>query len=159
MKPLGASICAVALLAAAPSVAQQRMPGLAPSPESAEAGLWTASERAEQQARMSARLNADPVLNAYVRDLACEAAPEYCDELRVYVMDQPAFNAMAAPNGYLEIWSGLLLRGSARWRPWPHSIRPAGGWTGSDTGPPFVRTFRPGSAWSWTGAISMACWC
>lgn len=110
MKRLGAAICAVALLAAAPSVAQQRMPGLAPSPDSAEAGLWTASERAEQQARMSARLNPDPALNAYVRDLACEAAPEYCDELRVYVMDQPAFNAMAAPNGYLEVWSGLLLR-------------------------------------------------
>ncbi|MEH6663918.1 MAG: M48 family metallopeptidase [Brevundimonas sp.] len=110
MKPLGASICAVALLAAAPAAAQQRMPGLAPSPDSAEAGLWTASERAEQQARTSARLNPDPALNAYVRDLACEAAPEYCEELRVYVMDQPAFNAMAAPNGYLEIWSGLLLR-------------------------------------------------
>ena len=30
--------------------------------------------------------------------------------MRVYLMARPAFNASMAPNGYMEIWSGLLLR-------------------------------------------------
>ncbi len=67
-------------------------------------------DRAERDARRSAELNADPTLNAYVRGVACAVAPDYCDEIRVYVMDRPALNASAAPNGYLEVWSGLLLR-------------------------------------------------
>lgn len=90
--------------------AQQRPAGLVPLPTSAEAGLWTSSDRAERSARQSAELETDPVLNAYVREVACGVAPDYCDELRVYVMDRPAFNASAAPNGYIEVWSGLLLR-------------------------------------------------
>lgn len=90
--------------------AQQRAPGLAPSLTSAEAGLWTTSERAERDAKRSAELNSDPQLNAYVREVTCKVAQDYCPELRVYVMDRPAFNASAAPNGYIEVWSGLLLR-------------------------------------------------
>ena len=90
--------------------AQQRAPGLAPVPNSTEGGLWASSDRAERSARESAELNSDPALNAYVREVTCRVAPEYCPELRVYVMDRPAFNATAAPNGYIEVWSGLLLR-------------------------------------------------
>lgn len=90
--------------------AQQRPPGLAPVANSAEGGLWASSERAERSARASAELNPDPALNAYVREVTCKVAPEYCPELRVYVMDRPVFNATAAPNGYIEVWSGLLLR-------------------------------------------------
>jgi len=93
--------------------AQERAPGLAPSSNSAEGGLWTTSERAERDARRSAELNSDPRLNAYVREVTCKVAPEYCPELRVYVMDRPAFNASAAPNGYIEVWSGLLLRAAS----------------------------------------------
>ena len=37
-------------------------------------------------------------------------APEYCADVRVYVLDRPFFNAAAAPNGYVEVWSGTLLR-------------------------------------------------
>lgn len=92
------------------TLAQGRAPGLVPSPSSAEAGLWSTLDRAERDARHSAELNADPALNAYVRSVACGVAEDYCDELRVYVMDRPAFQASAGANGYLEVWSGLLLR-------------------------------------------------
>lgn len=92
------------------TLAQERAPGLVPSPSSAEAGLWSTLDRAERDARHSAELNADPALNAYVRSVACSVAEDYCDELRVYVMDRPAFQASAGANGYLEVWSGLLLR-------------------------------------------------
>lgn len=79
-------------------------------PSSIEAGLWSTSDRAERDARASAELNADTSLNGYVRSIMCSVAPEYCGEVRVYVMDRQIFNAQVAPNGYVEVWSGLLLR-------------------------------------------------
>jgi len=93
-----------------PVLAQQRPPGLVPDPTSVEGGLWGAMERTEAEARRSADLNSDPALNDYVRGVACRVAVEYCGEIRVYVMDRPYLNAQMAPNGYMEVWSGLLLR-------------------------------------------------
>ncbi len=107
----GIMLAGIALaLSAGPVAAQQRSPGLAPTPDSVEGGLWGASDAAERGARSSAERNADPVLNAYVKEIACTVAPEYCGEVRIYVMDRPVFNATASPNGYIEVWSGLLLR-------------------------------------------------
>jgi predicted Zn-dependent protease len=103
-------VSAVLLAPGAPVLAQHRPPGLLPAPDSVEGGLWGSAEKAERSARNTAELNVDPVLNAYVREVACKTAPEYCDEIRIYVMDRPIFNATAAPNGYIEVWSGLLLR-------------------------------------------------
>ena len=97
-------------LAATAAHAQSRPVGLVPDPSSVEAGLWATFDRAERDARNSAELNADEALNAYVRDVMCSVAVEYCGEVRVYVMDRQIFNATAAPNGYIEVWSGLLLR-------------------------------------------------
>jgi predicted Zn-dependent protease len=68
------------------------------------------SDKAEAYAKQSARLDADPALTGYVTSVMCKIAPEYCGELRVYVMDRPVMNAQAAPNGYVEVWSGLLVR-------------------------------------------------
>jgi Zn-dependent protease with chaperone function len=107
---LGAGVAALALLAAPVVCAQSRAPGLVPNPSTVEAGLWSTSDRAERDARASAELNADANLNRYVREVMCSVAPEYCNEVRVYVMDRQVFNATAAPNGYVEVWSGLLLR-------------------------------------------------
>lgn len=107
---LAAGAAVVAVLAASGAAAQSRPPGLAPDPSSVEAGLWSTSERAERDARASAELNPDADLNAYVREVMCSVASEYCSEVRVYVMDRQLFNATAAPNGYIEVWSGLLLR-------------------------------------------------
>lgn len=109
----GARICAIAVtlaLTGAQAWAQARAPGLRPAAESAEAGLWDIMDKAEAQARRSAEINSDPALNDYVRNLTCKVAQEYCSELRIYVMDRPFANATMAPNGYGEVWSGLLLR-------------------------------------------------
>lgn len=75
-----------------------------------EAGLWYAADKAEQGIKASGDLDADAALTAYVKGVECKVAPEYCDEVRLYVMDRPFFNAMAAPNGAIEVWSGALLR-------------------------------------------------
>lgn len=75
-----------------------------------EAGLWFIMDKAEKETQTSGLLVRDPKLNAYVRGLVCDMAGEYCKDLRVYIVNRPYFNAMMAPNGYMEIWSGLLLR-------------------------------------------------
>jgi len=85
-------------------------PGARPAPGSDEAELWYAMDRSEQELRKSPQLVRDPALNAYVHDIACKITGPYCQDLRVYVVDQPYFNASMAPNGALIIWTGALLR-------------------------------------------------
>jgi len=102
--------CAAAALAAIPAAAEPRAPGQTPKLDTAEAGMWDVFAKAEAEAKRSADLNADPAVNAYVREVTCRVAQAYCPELRIYVMDRPIPNATMAPNGYGEVWSGLLLR-------------------------------------------------
>ncbi|MFZ5719133.1 MAG: M48 family metalloprotease [Pseudomonadota bacterium] len=105
-----AAVSAAALIAWTPAAGAPRPPGLKPAPDSVEAGLWDLSDKAEREARNSAELNTDAALNTYVRDIICKVAAEYCGEVRLYVLDRPYFNAAMSPNGYAEVWSGLLLR-------------------------------------------------
>lgn len=106
-----ASIIALAAaLSAAQPAAAQRAAGLRPDVASVEGGMWAQMDGAERAARTRADLNTDPALNAYVREVMCKVAAGYCGDLRVYVMDRPFMNASMAPNGYSEVWSGLLLR-------------------------------------------------
>ena len=111
---LSAALVAASLLApaaqAAESAAAFRPVNLKPALDSAEAGIWGLSDKAEAQVKSSAELDRDAALNAYVKGVVCKVASEYCPELRVYVLDRPFLNAAAAPNGYVEVWSGLLLR-------------------------------------------------
>ncbi|EJL34758.1 putative Zn-dependent protease [Caulobacter sp. AP07] len=111
-RPLaGARALAVAAtLLVAPAQAEPRAPNLRPAETTDEGGIWSVSDKTELKAKASAERNRDPALNAYVSGLACKLAAEYCGEIRVYVMDRPFLNASMAPNGYTEVWSGLLLR-------------------------------------------------
>ena len=52
----------------------------------------------------------NPELDKYLLELSCELSEQYCQEIRIYVIDEPAFNAHMFPNGALIIYSGLLLR-------------------------------------------------
>ncbi len=81
-----------------------------PAENTDEGGLWGVSDRAEQQARLSGQLETDQALNAYVRGVACRVAGDFCGDIRLYLMNRPFFNAQMAPNGYMEAWSGLMLR-------------------------------------------------
>jgi predicted Zn-dependent protease len=75
-----------------------------------EAGIWMAMEQAERQIVTSGQLVDDAALEAYVREVACRVAGPYCEDLRVYVVERPGFNAAMAPNGFMTVWTGLLLR-------------------------------------------------
>ncbi len=81
-----------------------------PAENTDEGGLWGLSDRAEAAARASGQIERDEALNAYLREVACHVAAQYCGDVRLYVMNRPFFNASMAPNGYMEVWSGLLLR-------------------------------------------------
>jgi len=81
-----------------------------PEPSSDEGGLWAYMDREEQRLKRSSFLIRDPALNKYVSDIACRLAGEHCPEMRVYLVRTPYFNASMAPNGMMQVWSGLLLR-------------------------------------------------
>lgn len=102
-----------ASLAVGPAFAEPRPVGMHPGLAGDEGGLWDESAKAERGAQHSADLNRDPALNAYVRTVTCKVAAPYCDDIRVYVMDRPVANAQMTPNGYSEVWTGLLLRSTS----------------------------------------------
>lgn len=85
-------------------------PGERPSPETLEAGLWQSMDRAERQIRTSGNRIEDKELNDYLTEITCRVAGPHCNDVRVYVMRVPAFNATMAPNGMMQVWTGLLLR-------------------------------------------------
>lgn len=76
-----------------------------------ERGLWMQVDEAERKLQTSDFVIRDPALNAYVRDVLCrEVGEDQCGEARIYIMRTPYFNASMAPNGMMQVWSGLLLR-------------------------------------------------
>ena len=85
-------------------------PGQRPAPGSDEDGLWYQMDRVERQLRTSGRVVTDPMLQAYVEGIVCRLAPEHCPNIRVYIVRTPHFNATMAPNGVMQVWTGLLLR-------------------------------------------------
>lgn len=100
------------LLAACAGPRIDRATPAAPPPpaETDEAGLIMQMDRFEADLRNSAALVRDPALNRYLAELTCRVAGEYCNDIRVYLVRQPYFNAQMAPNGMLIVWTGLLLR-------------------------------------------------
>lgn len=84
-------------------------PGYQPS-EADETGLWRLMDRAEEQLRTSRFVLRDPALNGYLHEIVCRLDKAHCADIRIYVVRTPQFNASMAPNGMMEIWTGLLLR-------------------------------------------------
>lgn len=85
-------------------------PGERPGLETTEAGLWMHMDKVEDQLKASGRVVEDPELDAYLRDIVCDLEPAHCPNIRTYVVDVPHFNANIAPNGMMQIWTGLLVR-------------------------------------------------
>ncbi|WOE76444.1 M48 family metalloprotease [Alterisphingorhabdus coralli] len=76
-----------------------------------EKGLWMRVNEVERDFKHSKFIIKDPALNEYVRNVLCRTVGEAeCADIRLYIMRTPHFNASMAPNGMMQIWSGLLLR-------------------------------------------------
>ena len=86
------------------------VPGYRPPADSDEKGLWSLMDRAERDFRDSRFLVREPTLNAYLNEVACRLGKDYCRDLRIYIVRTPYFNASMAPNGMMQVWTGLLLR-------------------------------------------------
>lgn len=82
----------------------------APDAASDEGGLWATMAREEQRVRRSPFLIRDDTLHDYLKAILCRLAGPHCPDVRVYPVRSPYFNANMAPNGMMQIWSGLLLR-------------------------------------------------
>ena len=67
-------------------------------------------DREETRLRRSPFALREPQLQKYVQDIACRLAADHCPDLRVYLVRNPFFNANMAPNGMMQVWTGLLLR-------------------------------------------------
>jgi len=81
-----------------------------PELSSDEGGLWSLMDREESRLRRSPFLIRDAALRDYLQGVACKLAGAHCADVRVYPLRTPFFNASMAPNGMMQIWSGLLLR-------------------------------------------------
>jgi predicted Zn-dependent protease len=81
-----------------------------PALSSDEGGLWALMDREEVRLRRSPFRIRDDALTRYLTDIACRLGSEHCPDIRVYPMRTPYFNASMAPNGMMQVWSGLLLR-------------------------------------------------
>jgi predicted Zn-dependent protease len=81
-----------------------------PEPGSDEGGLWALLDREETKLKRSRFLVRDAGLQGYVNGIACRVGGEHCHDTRVYVVRTPFFNASMAPNGMMQVWTGLLLR-------------------------------------------------
>lgn len=81
-----------------------------PNVASDEGGLWAMVDREEKNLRRSPLVLKDPELKSYVEGVACRLAGDHCPDVRVFLVRTPWFNASMAPNGMIQVWTGLLLR-------------------------------------------------
>jgi predicted Zn-dependent protease len=107
------------MMAAQPVMAQQAEAAQAAAPapdlyrpqDKLEQGLWMQMEESERGLKTSQLVIHDPALNGYVRGVLCRTVGDAaCANIRLYLMRTPNFNAVTAPNGAMQVWSGLLLR-------------------------------------------------
>jgi len=88
-------------------------PGYEPVDQNTEKGLWMELDEYESAIRNSALLIKDGLINDYVQSAACRVTADYCDDLRIYVIRNPGFNASMTANGVMQVWTGLLVRVSS----------------------------------------------
>lgn len=81
-----------------------------PQLDSDEGGLWAIMDREETRLRRSSFAVHDEALTRYLTSLVCKLAGDHCPDARVHVVRTPHFNASMAPNGMMQVWTGLLLR-------------------------------------------------
>ena len=81
-----------------------------PALDTDEGGLWAMLDREETRLRRSPFRMREEKLTAYLSGIVTKLAGEHAQDIRVFPVRTPFFNASMAPNGMMQIWSGLLLR-------------------------------------------------
>jgi predicted Zn-dependent protease len=86
------------------------VPGYKPAQASDEGGLWQTVGKSEEDLKHSRFVVREAGVDDYVRSVVARLAGDYAPDIRVYVVRTPYFNASMAPNGMMQVWTGLLLR-------------------------------------------------
>jgi predicted Zn-dependent protease len=110
-------VCLVALFCAASAAADVTpdnvgpviQPGYAAQADD-ERGMWHVMSQLENEIANSNLLLRDEAVNAYVRGIVDDLLGVYADDVRVYIIRDPSFNASMAPNGMMIVHTGLLAR-------------------------------------------------
>lgn len=104
--------CGAALVPALARAQEWEFPARFSRPDTAsdEGGLWAMMDREETRLRRSPFALRDPKMRSYVQDIACRLGAGHCPDIRVHLVRTPFFNASMAPNGMMQVWSGLMLR-------------------------------------------------
>jgi predicted Zn-dependent protease len=102
-----------AMVAAELDIEPRIPPGYQPIDADTEKSIWIELEDYERELRNSALLVKDKEINQYVNNAACRVAGDYCNDLRIYIIRNPYFNASMTANGVLQVWTGLLVRVSS----------------------------------------------
>jgi len=108
----GGACCALAGARALHAQPAWNMPARFARPETAtdEGGLWALMDREETRLQRSPFAIRDAGLQEYVQQIACRLGGAHCPDIRVYLVRTPLFNANMAPNGMMQVWTGLMLR-------------------------------------------------
>jgi len=90
---------------------QDSLPPLYQPQDKLERGLWMQMDEYERDLKVSPLIIRDQAINDYVRGVLCRVTGEAeCRNIRLYIIRTPYFNASMAPNGVMQVWSGLMLR-------------------------------------------------
>ncbi len=82
-----------------------------PEQDKLERSIIMELDEMERRQKTSPLVVRDPALNAYVRGVLCRTiGPDKCGAIRLYLVRTPDFNASMAPNGMMQVWTGLLVR-------------------------------------------------
>lgn len=108
----GCAHCVGWSLAHAAEEGAWQVPGRLPKPDlsSDEGGLWALMDREETRLRRSPFAIRDLALRDYLTTVTTRLVPQHAQDVRVYPVRTPMFNATMAPNGMMQVWTGLLLR-------------------------------------------------
>jgi predicted Zn-dependent protease len=116
-RDFGCALCGLGALAVAGRLPGQSgtggaflAPGYRPAAGTDERGIWSLMDREERGLKTSRFVVRDAELNRYVHDIVCRLGKDYCPDIRGYIVRTPYFNASMAPNGMMQVWTGLLLR-------------------------------------------------
>ena len=75
-----------------------------------ETSLWREADEFDQALTRAGKINADPVLAAYLQGIMDRLYPEFSGRLRVRLLNAQQINAFALPNGSVYVNAGLVAR-------------------------------------------------
>lgn len=77
---------------------------------SSEKSLWQEADDFDRSLQRAGKINADPVLTAYLQGIMDRLYPEFMGRFNVHLLNAQHINAFALPNGSVYVNAGLVAR-------------------------------------------------